>query len=217
MPTRTISTLLLGLLVTLPGMALADAKPATTPAAQSVPLATENLGPLELTQTSANRVLKSIRENRAVYESDSEALYAMVDELILKLFDFRTMSLLVLGPNWKSASPEQQDRFVEGFRNLLVRTYSKALLQAGDAEIIWEPLDLAPGDTRTMVSAQVPTTSGPIKMNWRLRQLKNVGWRVYDVVVDGISLVTNYRGSYNAEIRKVGLDGLIEKLEKSQG
>ncbi len=214
---RTTSTLLLGLLAGMPGLVMAEAALAAEPAAQEAAVPVENLGPLELTKTSADRVLQSIRENRALYESDSDALYKMVDELILKLFDFRTMSLLVLGPNWKSASDEQKDRFVEGFRNLLVRTYSKALLQAGDSEINWEPLDLAPGDTRTMITAKVPTTSGPITMNWRLRELKDVGWRVYDVVVDGISLVTNYRGSYNAEIRKVGLDGLIEKLEKSQG
>lgn len=210
---RTISALFVGLLTVT--SSLAQAEVSQTPASEP-PVALEKLGPMELTQTSANRVLQSIRENRELYETDSVALYQMVDELILKLFDFRTMSLLVLGPNWKSASDEQKDRFVEGFRNLLVRTYSKALLQAGDTEIRWQPLDLAPGDTRTMITAKVPTTSGPITMNWRLRELKDQGWRVYDVVVDGISLVTNYRGSYNSEIRKVGLDGLIEKLEQSQ-
>ncbi len=213
---RTTFPLMLGLLSGMPGLVMAETALAAEPAAQEAPAPEQNLGPMELTQTSADRVLKSIRENRELYETDSDALYKMVDELIVKLFDFRTMSLLVLGPNWKSATDEQKDRFVVGFRNLLIRTYSKALLQAGDAEISWEPLDLAPGDTRTMITAKVPTTSGPITMNWRLREVSGVGWRVYDVVVDGISLVTNYRGSYNAEIRKVGLDGLIKKLENSQ-
>lgn len=186
--------------------------PAEAPAEETK----KELGPLELTSTSAARVIADINTNRALYESDSEALYGMVRELIGELFDFQTMSLLVLGPSWKKASDEQKTRFVDGFRNLLIRTYSKALLQAGDANVEWAPLDLAEGDTRTMVSGTVPTSSGPVTIHWRLRKT-DIGWRVYDVVVDGISLVTNYRGTYTAEIRKVGLDGLIAKLEKNAG
>lgn len=189
---------------------------AETATAAPTQAAAEKLGPLELTSTSAARVIADINENRALYESNSEALYGMVREVVGELFDFRTMSLLVLGPSWKNATEEQKDRFVEGFRNLLIRTYSKALLQAGDASVEWAPLDLAEGDTRTMVSGTVPTSSGPVTLNWRLRDT-DAGWRVYDVVVDGISLVTNYRGTYTAEIRKVGLDGLIAKLEKNAG
>lgn len=215
MSLRLTVTMAFALLVPISGIALAEtAAPTDAPAQSAEPPA--KLGPLELTKTSAAKVLADIRENRARYESDSEALYAMVNERILELFDFRTMSLLVLGPNWKSASDEQKSRFVDGFRDLLVRTYSKALLQAGDAEIDWEPLDLAEGDTRTMVSGSVATNSGPVTIHWRLRE-RPEGWRVYDVVVDGISLVTNYRGSYSSEIRKIGLDGLIEKLEQRAG
>lgn len=213
--TLTLAGLLLASTGLIPVQAAVAADSAEPEAAAVTPAQTE-LGPLELTQEAARRIIADIQENRTLYETDSEALYRMVDELLLTAFDFETMSLLVLGPNWKSASDEQKARFVSSFKGLLIRTYSKALLQAGDTEIVWAPLDLAPNDSRTVVSAKVPTISGPIEMNWRLRK-REEGWRVYDIVVDGISLVTNYRGTYNAEIRKIGLDGLIEKLERSQG
>nr|MBV6628326.1 ABC transporter substrate-binding protein [Oceanococcus sp. HetDA_MAG_MS8] len=194
-------------------MAVAETNQSADPTATQEIALDPGLGPLELTQQAAEKVTQKIRANRSLYEQDSAALYAMVDDLVDSVFDFRTMSLLVLGPNWKSASEEQRERFMLAFKNLLIRTYSKALLQAGDAAIEWEPLELEPGEKRTMVRAAVPTSSGPVKIAWRLRKLSE-GWRVFDVVVDGISLVTNYRGSYSAEIRKSGLDALIEKMEQ---
>lgn len=200
-------------MVLLSPWAAADTGDSTnTSTAQEIAL-DPGLGPLELTKQAAEKVTQNIRAQRALYEQDSAALYAMVDDLVDAVFDFRTMSLLVLGPNWKSASEEQRERFMSAFKNLLIRTYSKALLQAGDAAIEWQPLELEPGEKRTMVRAAVPTSSGPVNISWRLRKLDE-GWRVFDVVVDGISLVTNYRGSYSAEIRKSGLDALIEKMEQ---
>ena len=200
----------------LSGPAWAQSTPsAPAPAAPATAEPAPNAqGPLEMTRSVAEDTLRDIRNNRSTYEQDSEALYAMVDKRILALFDFETMSLLVLGPNWKKASEEQQQRFVSAFKNLLVRTYSKALLQAGDEQINWQPLDLPAGATRTVVQASVDTDGKPIDISWRLREIE-AGWRVYDVVVDGVSLVTNYRGSYNCEIRKIGLDGLIEKIEQT--
>lgn len=208
-----LTALTAALALLLPLQVAAESTAGSATAADTAPTEAAPKGPLELTRSAADRVLGEIRNNRAKYESDTAALITLVDGLVDQLFDFQTMSLLVLGPHWKSASEEQRSRFVEGFKNLLIKTYSKALLQAGDEPIQWEPLDLAPGDTRTIVNAKAQTSAGPIAMSWRLRQTGD-SWRVYDVVVDGISLVTNYRGSYSAEIRKVGLDGLIQKLEQ---
>jgi phospholipid transport system substrate-binding protein len=123
------------------------------------------------------------------------------------------MSKLALGKNWRSADDEQQARFVDEFRLLLIRTYSTAMLEYTDEEIRFLPFRDDLSRKRVSVPMEVVQPAGPsIPMALSLYQNKGGDWKVYDVKIDGISLVTNYRSSFDNEIRKGGMDKLIEDL-----
>ncbi len=175
---------------------------------------------LELVQQTTNSVLDIVRAQPDLFRNDPAKAYALAEEIVLPHFDFERMSSWVLGKHWRTATPEQQTQFVQGFRNLLVRTYSTALREYSpedikerlDRDITYLPL-LAAGDaTDVTVKTQIQRPSGPpIAVNYNLYE-KNGEWKVYDITVEGISLVTNYRNSFANEIRRDGLDALIAKL-----
>ena len=123
------------------------------------------------------------------------------------------MSMLALGRNWKSANEQQQDKFVDAFRDMLVRTYSKSLTAYTGQKIEFLPYEPpAPGKRTVVVKTIVKLDDGaPVPIDYKLR-IKDDIWKVYDISIDGISLVTNYRNSFASDIRKVGMDGLIEKI-----
>lgn len=131
---------------------------------------------------------------------------------MLPHFDFSRMTALAMGRNWPKANPEQQKSLTNEFRTLLVRTYSTALSTYKNQVIEFKPLRAAAGDTEVTVKTQVkqPGTE-PISIDYGMEKTPN-GWKVYDVVVGGVSLVTNYRETFNAEIRDGGIDGLIKSL-----
>ena len=133
-------------------------------------------------------------------------------EKVLPHLDDVTMAKLALGKNWKKATREQKIEFVGEFRNLLVRTYSKSLLEFSDQEIFFFPVKLAADTHKASVKAEVVQSGGPsIPMSYRVR-IKNNAWKVYDIKIDGISLVTSYRGTFSQEIRKSGMDGLLKYM-----
>ncbi|MDH5483867.1 MAG: ABC transporter substrate-binding protein [Gammaproteobacteria bacterium] len=171
-------------------------------------------GPDDLIKQTSDKVLKTLKDNKAAFDKDPELIYTMVNEIILPHLDFRAMSKLALGKNWRTANAQQQERFVDAFRTMLVRTYSKSLTTYTDQKI--EFLPYAPpeeGKITVTVKTQVIQDNGPaIPIDYRLR-IKDNEWKVYDIQIDGISLVTNYRNSFASDIRKVGMDGLIEKLD----
>jgi len=178
---------------------------------QQVVIAVE-LSPEELIRQTSNQVLGQIQSNSEQYQQDPAKLYALVDEIVLPHFDFVTMTELALGRYKNKISAEQKPLIINEFRVLLVRTYGKALLEYNDQEIIYLPTEgsLEAGDVT--VKTEIAQEGGfPIPLNYSLKASEQ-GWKVYDISVDDISLVTNYRASFARQIKKNGIDGLIKTL-----
>ena len=133
---------------------------------------------------------------------------------MLPHFDFTRMTRLAVGRNWQQATPEQREALTKEFRTLLVRTYSTSLSQYRNQKIEVKPLQASPTDTDVVVRTAVIQEGGPpIPIDYRMEKTKE-GWKVYDVVVDGASLVTTYRGSFNEQIQRAGIDGLLKTLQE---
>ncbi|HEX5636628.1 MAG TPA: ABC transporter substrate-binding protein [Gammaproteobacteria bacterium] len=171
------------------------------------------MGPDELVKQTSEKVLSTLEKNKALYDKEPDRIYQLVDDIILPHLDFVAMSKLALGKNWNQATPDQQTRFTEAFKSMLIRTYSKSLTEYAGQKI--EYLPYRPADASKMtteVSSRILQANGPaIPIDYRLR-FKDDAWKVFDITIDGISLVTNYRNSFAGDIRAVGMDGLIDKL-----
>ena len=170
--------------------------------------------PDELVRKATNEILATIKANRDAYAQDHAKLYKMAEEKVLPHFDFARMSQWVLGLNWRQATPEQRGRFVAQFRDLLVRTYSTALLSYTNQQIIYAPLTVKPTDTDVLVKTEVKQSGGApnIPINYSFYKDKDGAWKVYDVTIDGVSLVTNYRSVYASKVREQGMDGLLKSM-----
>jgi len=169
--------------------------------------------PQTLIKTSSDRMQKALKENKATIEKNPSFVYGLVDKILLPNFDFSKMSKLALGKNWRKASTAQRERFIGEFRLLLVRTYSIAMLEFTDGDIVFLPFrgDLA--KKKVKVKMEIARPNGPsIPMALSMYLSKQKKWMVYDVKIDGISLVTNYRSTFATEIRNDGMDKLIENL-----
>ncbi len=176
--------------------------------------ATAAPAPDELVRAVTNEVLEIVRADKAIQAGDTERVIELVDAKVLPHFDFRRMTMLAVGRDWRNATPEQQDRLTDAFRTLLVRTYSNALTQYRDQTIDFRPLRMAAGETRVQVRTEVRQPGGqPVGVDYMLEQKADGSWKVFDVIVAGVSLVTNYRSSFAEEVRVGGVDGLIRSLE----
>ena len=170
------------------------------------------IGPEALIRQTADQVLNEIKANSAKYKDDPSQLYTLVDQVVLPHFDFVAMTDLALGKYKNEIDSTQKPLITSEFRALLVRTYGKALLEYNDQVIAFQPMEGSEADGDVTVRTEIEQAGGfPIPMNYRLRQGEQ-GWKVYDITVDEISLVTNYRSSFARQIRKKGVDGLIELL-----
>jgi len=170
--------------------------------------------PLDLVKETTDQVLSQIAGQREQLRADPGKVYELVNETVLPRFDFEYMSQLVLGRYWARASVEQKSEFVQQFRELLVRTYATTLLNYADQEISYMPLRMVSGATDATVSTRVVGGGAPpIPINYSLYQ-KQGEWKVYDVVIDNISLVSQYRTSYAAHVKRYKMDGLIQQMKK---
>lgn len=168
--------------------------------------------PDQLIRQTTDEVLSELTQNREALEQDKQRLYELVNEIILPHFDFERMSRFVLGQHWKSASPEQQESFVAEFKTLLVRTYATALFEYTGQEVVYKPFRHEEGDKRAVVETEVQQQDGPaIPIEYSLIQ-KGEEWKVYDVKIENLSLVTNYRAQYGRIVESQGIDGLITSL-----
>ena len=168
--------------------------------------------PVVMLERTSQQVIKILQDDRELLQKEPERVYKIIDEYILPHLDEVTMAKLALGKNWKQASKDQKIEFVTEFKNLLIRTYSKSLLEFRDQQINYFPVKLADDAYKTSVKAEVLQPNGPsIPMAYRVR-IKNNAWKVYDIKIDGISLVTSYRGTFTQEIRKSGIDGLLKYM-----
>ncbi|MCB1872793.1 MAG: ABC transporter substrate-binding protein [Chromatiaceae bacterium] len=177
----------------------------------SVSLAGDD-GPEQVIQQISERLLAVLVEERDALKSDPARLYQLADEILVPHIDFAKVSSLVLGKHWSRATPNQQEAFQHAFQRLLVRTYSTAFTELQEWEIRFLPTRASDGGDDTAVRTQLLLPQvNPIEVLYHMH-LKEGNWLAYDVKIDGISLVTNYRTSFNRELRTVGMDGLIRKI-----
>lgn len=171
-----------------------------------------NQDPLTLVESATDKIIARIKEEGAAnLEADPKRASALIEEYVLPYFDFNRMSQWVIGKHWKEATPEQRARFTREFRSLLVRTYAVALTKYSDQTIQYHPVNTA-NESQVTVKTEIIATSGPpVPMEYRM-YLRKGEWKVWDVTIDGVSLVSTYRSSFAAEIRRFGLDKLIEDL-----
>jgi len=170
------------------------------------------MAPDALVKETSQDVLEIVKKDKDIQAGNKQKIYALVDAKVLPHFDFKRMTQLAVGKSWRQATPAQQDALVKEFRALLVRTYSTSLSTYKNQVIEYKSLRMQPSDTDVTVKTVVKQSGGqPIPIDYSLQKNAD-GWKVYDVVVDNISLVTNYRGSFASEIRQSGIDGLIKTL-----
>jgi len=168
----------------------------------------------QLVRQVTDQVLKRLVAERAELKADPQKIYPLVEDLVLPHFDFSRMSAWVLGKHWRPASEAQRAAFTTQFRTLLVRTYAVALLEYSDQQVGYLPSRPAEDGRTTLVRTEIARAGQPaIALNYSLYKRAD-GWKVYDISVDGVSLVTNYRSSFATEIASGGLDALIAQLEQ---
>ena len=172
----------------------------------------QELAPDAQVKKITNEVIDIIKQDKDIQAGNRKKIDELVDAKVLPHFNFGRMTALAMGRNWPKANVEQQKVLTNEFRTLLVRTYSTALSTYKNQVIEFKPLRAAAGDADVTVKTQVkqPGTE-PISIDYSMEKT-SAGWKVYDVVVGGVSLVTNYRETFNAEIRDGGVDGLIKSL-----
>lgn len=171
-------------------------------------------GPEQLIRETSQSVMAEIKANADTYKSDPQQVYKLVDELVLPHFDFAAMTDLALGRYKDEVNAEQRPAIVAEFRLLLVRTYSSALFEYNEEKLIYLPMEGSEAEGLVTIRTEIELSGGfPIPINYTLR-LGDNGWKVFDVSVDEVSLVTNYRSSFARAIKKEGVDGLIKTLQE---
>ena len=170
--------------------------------------------PDAMVRKNTNEILAAIKADKELAAGNQKKIEKLADEKVLPFFNFVRMTQLAVGRNWRDANDAQKKLLIDEFRTLLVRTYSTSLTQFRNQTIDVKPLKVAPADTEIVVKTQVNQPGGqPIPIDYSMEKSGD-SWKVYDVLIDGVSLVTNYRSSFNTEIQKSGIDGLIKSLSE---
>ena len=184
------------------------------------------VNPQQVVRETAETVLAEVSARQTELEEDPSLIYPLVERTVVPHFDFESMTRAAMGRFWRKATPQQQRRLVAEFQELLVRTYATALLGYSGQKIEYPPMRAPDDATKVMVSTRISAAGGPpIPINYRLRLEDDARWLVYDVVIDNVSLVTNYRSSFARLIQEgasrekdrgkrmqVGIDNLIRSL-----
>ena len=178
------------------------------------PIANPQSTPEQLVRQTSDQVLAKLRQEAPDLKAHPGKIYDLIKNIILPHFDFQRMGQWVLGVNWRRATHQQRDRFLTEFRDLLVNTYGDALLRYDNEQIRYLPTrsDLAKGEA--LVRTRIQQASGSsIPVDYRL-YLRHGEWKVFDLSIDGVSMISNYRNSFTDQIHRIGLDGLIKRLEQ---
>jgi phospholipid transport system substrate-binding protein len=187
---------------------------ATLLVALAVPLAAlAQEAPDALVKRTTDEVLAIIKSDKDLQSGNTRKIVELAEQKVLPHFDFTRMTRLAVGRNWAQASDAQKEALTKEFRTLLVRTYSTSLSQYRDQKIEVKPLKMNAQDKEVTVRTAVIQQGGPpIPIDYAMEKMDK-GWMVYDVIIDGASLVTTYRGSFNDQIQKGGIDGLVKTLQ----
>ena len=170
-----------------------------------------------LIKNVAQEVLAVVKQDKDIKAGNQKKILDLVDAKVLPHFDFERMTRLAVGKNWRSATPEQKQALTTEFRNLLVRTYTKAFTVYRDQTVEVKPFKMPPGATEVTVKTVIIKPGEPnIPVDYDMEKTET-GWKAFDLAVEGVSLVTNYRSTFSDQVQQSGIDGLIKTLvEKNQ-
>ncbi|MDR1889177.1 MAG: ABC transporter substrate-binding protein [Zoogloeaceae bacterium] len=172
------------------------------------------IAPDILVQNVTEEVLATLRQDKEIRNGNTQKTIALVQAKVLPHFNFNRMTALAVGRDWSKASAAQKEKLANQFRDLLVRTYANAVSSYRDQKVRYKPFKMSSDDTDVLVRTEIQQPgSRPIQLDYSLEKTDK-GWKVYDVVVAGVSLVTNYRSSFSQQIREGGIDGLINTLSE---
>ena len=169
--------------------------------------------PDALVKRVSEDVLSIVRQDKEIQSGNTQKAIQLVEAKVLPYFNFQRMTALAMGRDWNKASADQKKRLTEEFKTLLVRTYSNALTSYRDQTVRYKPTKMQAGDADVVVKTEIVQPGNkPIQLDYSVEKQDGNGWKVYDVVVAGVSLVSNYRDTFNQEVRANGVDGLIQML-----
>jgi phospholipid transport system substrate-binding protein len=181
--------------------------------AASASHAIADVAPDALARSVTDEVVAIIRADKDLQAGNPQKVAQLVETKVLPHFNFTRMTQLAVGRNWRQATPDQQRMLTEEFKTLLVRTYTTAFTQYRNQTIEYRPLRMSPGDTDVVVKSLIKQPTGqPVAVDYTMEKAGST-WKVYDVKIEGISLVENYRNTFNGEIQRNGVDGLIKALQ----
>ncbi len=176
--------------------------------------AQQDLGPEELVRKVTQDVLDAIRSDKQLAAGDRQKALKLAEEKVLPHIDFEEAARLAVGRAWAQATPEQRKKLVEEFRRMLVRTYSNAISAYEGQTMKVLPVRMKPGDTEVTVHNQYIRAGGtPLPVDYQMHKTDQ-GWKIYDITVEGVSLVLTYRSEFDAVVKQSGIDGLIKRLEE---
>jgi phospholipid transport system substrate-binding protein len=177
-----------------------------------LPVSAQELGPEELVKKITAEVLEAVKSDKELAAGDRQKAIKLAEEKILPHVDFEEATRLAVGRGWAQASPEQKKKLTSEFRNMLVRTYSNAIGTYQGQTMKVQPVRMKPGDTEATVHNQFIRPGGkPVLLDYSMRKTDK-GWKIYDIVVEGVSLVLTYRSEFDAIVKQDGVDGLIKRL-----
>jgi len=178
----------------------------------ALPVFAQELGPEELVKKVTAEVMAALKNDKQLAAGDRQRAVKLAEEKVLPHVDFEESTRLAVGRAWAKATPEQKKKLTQEFRNMLVRTYSNAIQPYEGQQMKVMPVRMKPGDTEATVQNQF-TRGGaqPVKIDYSMRKT-DAGWKIYDIVVEGVSLVLTYRSEFDAVVKQEGIDGLIKRL-----
>jgi phospholipid transport system substrate-binding protein len=173
----------------------------------------QEMAPDVLVRNVTNEVLEIVRKDKDIQGGNTKKAIELVEAKVLPHFNFTRMTQLAVARDWRQASPEQQKTLTAEFKTLLVRTYSKALTEYKNQTIDFRPFKMQPAETDVKVRTLINQPGAKaIDLDYYLEKQPG-GWKVYDIEVGGVSLVTNYRSEFTNQVRQGGIDGLIATLQ----
>jgi len=178
----------------------------------------QEAAPDVLVKSITTEVIGIIKQDKEIQAGNPRKIADLVEKRILPHFSFARMTQIAVAVNWRRATPEQQKALTEEFKTLLVRTYSNALSLYRDQVIDFKPLRMKPDDTEVTIKSDIKQKGAqPVTLDYDMEKTPS-GWKVFDVKVSGVSLITNYREDFAAQVRESGIDGLIKVLvSKNRG
>jgi phospholipid transport system substrate-binding protein len=172
----------------------------------------QEMKPDELVKKVTEEVLAAVKSDKQLAAGDKQKALKLAEEKILPLIDFREATRLAVGRSWREASKEQKEKLTNEFRRMLVRTYSNAISVYQGQTVKVQPVHMKPGDTDVTVRNQYIRPGGrPVQLDYQMHKTPE-GWRIYDIVIEGVSLVLTYRSEFDAVVKQQGVDGLIKRL-----